>query len=152
MYSFMNRHLLFFAILLLLFTTAVYGQTSENTRVYRSSHISMNVPTHVEAYDISAVEVAPAFPGGDSEMLNYINRVRCYPASAYAGGIEGRVLCGFIVNTDGTISHVSVVRGIDADLDREAVRVIASMPRWKPGVRGGEKVSVYCYLSIPFRR
>ena len=73
------------------------------------------------------------------------------PRRAYSQGVEGRVVCGFIVNPDGAISHVSVVRGVNDELNREAVRVISSMPRWEPGVRDGAKVPVYCCLTIPFR-
>ncbi len=115
------------------------------------SGVTVSTRVEIEAYDISSVEITPAFPGGEHELVSFINRERRYPREAYAERIEGRVVCGFIVNPDGAISHVSVVRGVSDELNREAVRVITSMPRWEPGVRGGTKVPVYCCLTIPFR-
>ncbi len=84
-------------------------------------------------------------------MIQFINNERRYPRSAYENAIEGRVLCSFIVEPDGKITNVEVVRGVDESLDREAMRVIQNMPRWEPGNIGGDKVAVYCLLPIPFR-
>lgn len=119
------------------------------------AHHSLTISeTHIylEAYDYDYVEEQPQFPGGDQAMLRFINNERRYPSSSYKTGIEGRVMCGFIVNADGSLSHVAVVRGVTDDLDDEAVRVISKMPRWKPGKVGGETVPVYCLLTIPFRK
>lgn len=106
----------------------------------------------VEVYEYDYVDIQPQFPGGESEMIRFINRERRYPAQAYRDGVEGRVMCSFVVNEDGSISHVSVLRGVSETLDREAVRVISNMPRWTAGSNDGENVSVYCILTIPFRR
>lgn len=109
-------------------------------------------PQPVNVYTSSGVDREPEFPGGDCAMVRYINRERRYPAKAYREGVEGRVLCQFIVMEDGSISHVSVVRGVEQTLDREAVRVISQMPRWDAGQVGGQRVPVMCFLPIAFRR
>lgn len=106
----------------------------------------------VEAYVSDAVDVQPEFPGGDNAMMRYINKERRYPRQAYEAGIEGRVLCGFVVLPDGTISDVEVVRGVERSIDREAVRIIRNMPQWKAGSISGTPVPVYFILPIAFRR
>lgn len=106
----------------------------------------------VEVYEYDYVERQPQFPGGECAMMRYINDSRRYPARAYSRGIEGRVMCGFIVNPDGTISHVSVIKGVEESLDREAVRLVSGMPRWIAGQIGNRSVPVYCVLPIAFRR
>lgn len=85
-------------------------------------------------------------------MLNFINHERRYPRDAYNNGIEGRVVCGFIVDSDGTISNVMVMKGVEESLDREAVRIITMMPRWISGRLGDDAVPVFCTLAIPFRK
>ncbi len=107
---------------------------------------------YVQAYVSDDVDVMPQFPGGDSELLNYINSHRRYPREAYDEGIEGRVQCSFIVTPEGLLREVTVFRGVHPSLDREAVRLIHSMPKWIPGRIGDERVPVYYMLTIPFRR
>ncbi len=138
-------------ILTIFFTGVAQAQSSELNCGGISSGMTVSVTTHIEAYDVSSVEISPSFPGGEQALVSFINSERRYPREAYSAGLEGRVVCGFIVNPDGALSHVTVVRGVSEDLNREAVRVISSMPRWQPGVRGGVNVPVYCCLTIPFR-
>ncbi len=108
--------------------------------------------TQIRVYDFETVERQPSFPGGQCELTRFINRMRRYPANAYSQDIQGRVLVSFIVNTDGSISHVQVVRGVEESLNQEAVRVISEMPNWEPGFIGDHPVPVHCLLPIPFRR
>lgn len=105
----------------------------------------------IEAYLAESVDELPEFPGGEAALIRYINSVRRYPSEAYSRGIQGRVLCSFIVGSDGTISNVEIVRGVDEDLNREALRVIRHMPRWKAGRLDGASVPVFCILPVPFR-
>ena len=102
-------------------------------------------------YESDYVDVQPQFPGGNCALTNFINKTRHYPYDAYKKRVQGRVLCSFIVNTDGSLSNISVVRGVDAELNREAVRVISEMPRWHAGSHGGNTVAVRCLLPIAFR-
>lgn len=103
------------------------------------------------AYYNDCVHESPEFPGGVSAMLKYINKERKYPRDAFEAGIEGRVVCGFIVDSDGEILNVTVHRGAMPSMDREAVRIIESMPNWNAGIVDNKKVPVYYMLSIPFR-
>lgn len=85
-------------------------------------------------------------------MVKYINKERRYPRKAYDAKVEGRVVCSFIVDTDGTIENVDIVRSVEPSLDAEAKRVIREMPKWIAGRIGDNTVPVYCILTIPFRR
>ncbi|MCM1075891.1 MAG: energy transducer TonB [Bacteroides sp.] len=106
----------------------------------------------IDVYEYGSVDVQPRFPGGDAEMYHFINNERRYPQKAYRDGVEGRVLCSFIVNEDGTISHVSVIRGVEQSLDREAVRILSKMPAWDAGLINEVPVPVYCILPVAFRK
>lgn len=96
-------------------------------------------------------EVAARFPGGDAAMLKYINDNLRYPANAQENGIQGRVIINFLVETDGSLSEVKVVRGADPDLDKEALRLVKKMPRWTPGKMNGKPVRTRNILPITFR-
>lgn len=104
-----------------------------------------------KVYDLWYVDEEPRFPGGERGLLRYINTHREYPQEAYENGISGRVLCSFTISSDGTVSDVQVIRSVEASLDREAVRVISSMPRWIPAIVSDQAVPVYYVLPIPFR-
>lgn len=85
-------------------------------------------------------------------MIRFINSTRRYPEVAYRQRIEGRVLCGFVINEDGSVGDVNVLCGVEESLDREAVRVISSMPKWKAGRVNNSAVATYFILPIHFRR
>lgn len=104
-----------------------------------------------EAYIVDFVDRAPQFPGGEAAMIHFINSERHYPRDAYEARIQGRVMCAFIVDVDGSISNISVQRGPCQSLNNEAARIIASMPRWEAGLLNGRKVPVCYFLTIPFR-
>jgi protein TonB len=97
------------------------------------------------------VETMPEFPGGQAEMMSFIFENLKYPDAAKENGPQGRVTCSFVVNKDGTIVDAEVVRGIEASLDKEAIRVINAMPKWKPGLQRGKPVRVKYNLSVNFR-
>ena len=106
----------------------------------------------VEVYDYDYVDVQPQFPGGERGLTNFINKTREYPYVAYNKRIEGRVLCSFIIGPDGVVSNVSLLRGCaDETLNREALRVVKAMPKWKCGRMGKTPVYVRCILPIAFR-
>ena len=96
------------------------------------------------------VEKMPQFPGGEAAMMKYLQNNIHYPDVAKENGIQGRVYLDFIVNKLGEITDVRVKRGVDPALDKEAVRVVASMPDWIPGTQRGEKVNVVYTLPISF--
>ena len=105
-----------------------------------------------EVYEYDYVDDKPQFPGGGSALLNYINETRRYPADAYSRGIEGRVTCAFVINTDGKVSDVTVLRGVEQTLNKEAVRILSKMPDWTPGKIDGQLVPVRVICAVPFRK
>jgi len=97
------------------------------------------------------VENQPEFPGGNAAMMKFLSDNIKYPVIAQENGIQGRVICNFVVERDGGITDVQVVRGVDPSLDREAIRVIQQMPRWTPGKQRGQAVRVRFTLPVVFR-
>ena len=95
-------------------------------------------------------ETMPYFPGGNVLMLKYLADNIKYPASAVKAKKQGRVIVGFIVQKDGSITHAKIVRSIDPELDAEALRVVKGMPKWTPGTQLGKPVSVKYTLPVKF--
>ncbi|MCM1448971.1 MAG: energy transducer TonB [Clostridiales bacterium] len=98
-----------------------------------------------------AVEQMPTFPGGDAELMKYLSKNLSYPTLAAENGIQGTVLLQFVVQKDGSIGEVKVVRSKDPDLDREAVRVVKGMPKFIPGRMNGQPVNVWFTLPVRFK-
>ena len=101
----------------------------------------------VEAEIFKVVEVMPEFPGGAAKMMEYIQKNMKYPMMARESDIQGRVFVNFVVEPDGSISNVTVMRGIGGGCDEEALRVVQSMPKWKPGKQRGS--AVRCSFTVP---
>lgn len=99
----------------------------------------------------TVVEKQPEFPGGMAELMKFLAKSIEYPVIAQENGIQGRVVCSFVVNRDGSIVDIQVMRGVDPSLDKEAVRVIGTMPKWKPGEQRGKPVRVRFILPVQFR-
>ena len=98
------------------------------------------------------VEKMPEFPGGQQALFKYLSENVKYPVIAQENGIQGKVVCQFVVNKDGSIVDVEVVRsGGDPSLDKEAVRVIKSMPKWNPGKQRGKAVRVKYTVPVNFK-
>ena len=97
------------------------------------------------------VEQQPSFPGGQGALLAWLNQNIHYPPVAEENGIQGRVVVSFVVEPDGSISNVQVVRGVDPSLDKEAVRVTKAMPKWQPGKQNGQAVRVKYNLPVTFK-
>ena len=98
-----------------------------------------------------SVEIMPVFPGGEHALLKWVAENVKYPVVAVESGIEGLVACSFVINTDGTICDIQVIRSIDPLLDKEAVRVLELMPKWKPGIQQGKYVRVKYTVPVRFR-
>ncbi len=96
------------------------------------------------------VEEMPEFPGGYPAMVAFISKNLKYPLMALEAGIEGKVFIKFVVGTDGRIESAKVIRGLGGGCDREALRVVNTMPKWKPGRQNGHAVKVYFTLPIHF--
>ena len=108
--------------------------------------------TYREVFEYDFVEVKPSFPGGNEALLDYINKNRHYPADAYEKGIEGRVTCSFVVNSNGNISHIKIIRGCHKSLNQEAIRLLMEMPDWLPGRHMAHSVPVRVVHPIPPRK
>jgi len=96
------------------------------------------------------VEEMPKFPGGDPELMKFINSNIIYPEAAKSENIQGRVILRFAVMADGNVDNVQVLKKVDPSLDEEAVRVVKSLPRWTPGRQGGKQVNVWYSVPITF--
>ncbi|MBC8321518.1 MAG: energy transducer TonB [Bacteroidetes bacterium] len=104
----------------------------------------------VEAEIFTVVEAMPEFPGGMANLMSYLSNNIKYPPLAKESGIQGRVFINFVVEPNGKISNVKVLRGIGGGCDEEAIRVVKSMPSWKPGMQRGKPVRVSYNLPVKF--
>jgi protein TonB len=108
-------------------------------------------PKEEEQKVFDYAEQMPSFPGGQGALNEYLSKTIRYPVAAEENGIQGRVIVQFVVEKDGSITDVRVVRSVDPSLDKEAVRVAKSMPRWIPGKQNGSAVRVKFTLPVSFR-
>ena len=97
------------------------------------------------------VEEMPSFPGGQGALMSFLNSNIKYPVVAQENGVQGRVIVGFVVERDGSITDVKIMRSVDPSLDREAQRVVKAMPKWKPGKQNGSAVRVKYTVPVVFR-
>lgn len=111
--------------------------------------ITQGTPEPDKVFDM--VEQMPQFPGGQAAMMQYIGKNINYPPIAQENGTQGRVTCQFIIGVDGSVRDVKVLRGVDPYLDKEAIRVIQTMPKWIPGKQNGKAVSVKYTIPVVFR-
>ncbi len=119
-----------------------------------ADHIEKDVivgkPT-TETAPISFAEQMPTFLGGDKELMSYLSKNIKYPVIAQETGVQGTVLLRFVVGKDGNIKDVTILRSLDPSCDKEAVRVVKSMPQWIPGRQNGVPVAVYYTLPVKFK-
>ena len=97
------------------------------------------------------VEQMPSFPGGEAALMQYLSKNIKYPPFAEENNIQGRVICTFVVERDGSVSDIRIARSVDPSLDKEAIRVVSGMPRWIPGRQNGQMVRVKYTLPVTFR-
>jgi protein TonB len=128
--------------------------SSEDDQKVATQIVSMPAPVEEEEVTneiFTVVEDMPAFPGGDAALLKFIGSNLKYPVIAQENGIQGRVIVSFVIERDGSVADAVVVRGIDPSLDKEALRVVKSMPKWTPGKQRGKPVRVKYTLPVTFR-
>lgn len=136
--------------ILALFILSTLPLLSQTYRI--NAGVVNGTQNYIEVYEYDFVDQKPEFPGGDCKLMKFINEERRYPATAYRKGIEGRVICSFVVNTDGSVSNISILKGVEPSLNKEAIRVISKMPGWKPGRINGQCVPVRVVRTVPFRK
>ena len=140
-------------------TTTAFGQSdfdqgTDDRNVVREHKDEIVVEEKKEVEEnkvFTAVEQMPQFPGGEAELMKYISKNLKYPPVAMENNIQGRVVVQFVVTKTGKIGEVKVVRGKDPDLDKEAVRVVKSLPDFIPGKMNGQTVNVWYTLPITFK-
>ncbi len=113
--------------------------------------VKANVTQEVEDKVYTVIEQMPQFPGGEGELLSYIGKNLKYPVIAQENGIQGKVIVRFVVTKNGSVDKVEVVRQLDPACDKEAMRVIRSLPKFIPGKQNGVNVSVWYTLPITFK-
>jgi protein TonB len=128
-----------------------------NAEVDQTEVLEEYVPVEVVEEDVQEqeifqiVEEMPSYPGGDAKLMEFVAKNIKYPQIARETGIQGRVFVGFVVEPDGSVSNVKVLRGIGGGCDEEAMRVVKSMPKWKPGKQRGKAVRVSYMLPVNFK-
>ena len=128
-----------------------------NAEVEQNEVIEEYVPVEVEEEEVveqeifKIVEEMPSYPGGEQKLMEYVAKNIKYPQIARETGIQGRVYVNFVVEPDGSVSNVSVLRGIGGGCDEEAMRVVKNMPKWKPGKQRGKAVRVQYMLPVNFK-
>ncbi len=108
-------------------------------------------PKEEENKVFDVVEQMPSYPGGMGALMQYLSSNIKYPVIAEENGIQGRVICTFVVERDGSITDVKIAKSVDPSLHKEAMRVVSSMPKWIPGKQNGSAVRVKYTLPVTFR-
>ena len=126
----------------------------ESADVLRSKTLLVTEPVKPKEEENTVfeyVEQMPSFPGGDAALMRYLSKYIKYPPLAEENGIQGRVICTFVVERDGSVSDIRIKRSVDPSLDKEAMRVVSAMPKWIPGRQNGQMVRVKYTLPVTFR-
>ena len=130
----------------------VEGNDEEAGEVLKAQQVVVTEqPKEEETKIFEVVEQMPSFPGGDAALMAFLSKNIKYPVVAEENGIQGRVIATFVVERDGSITDVKVVKSVDPSLDKEAVRVLKSMPKWIPGKQNGSAVRVKYTVPVTFR-
>ena len=131
----------------------VQGNNEDGADIADLKQIVVEAPPEevVEEKVFDVVEQMPDFPGGMSALMQYLSKHIKYPIIAEENGIQGRVIVTFVVEKNGSITDVQVIKSVDPSLDKEAVRVVKSMPHWIPGKQNGSAVRVKYTLPVTFR-
>ena len=133
-------------------TIEINTEDEKDVEVVIAPPVEAPVEEEEEEVIFMVVETMPEFPGGQQALFKYLGENVKYPVIAQENGIQGRVICQFVVNKDGSIVDVVVVRSSgEPSLDKEALRVINSMPKWKPGKQRGKPVRVKYTVPVNFR-
>jgi len=133
-------------------TFDVKGNDEAEGVVLKANEVAVDEkPKEEETKVFDVVEQMPEFPGGPAALMKWLSDNIKYPAVAEENGIQGRVVCTFVVERDGSVTDVQVARSIDPSLDKEAIRVLKKMPKWIPGRQNGSAVRVKYTVPVTFR-
>ena len=123
----------------------------EPSQIRRQNPVNLNRQSSDNSKVFDVVEEMPQYPGGPSALFEYLSQNIKYPSVAEENRVQGHVLVTFVVERDGTITDVRVVKSVDPSLDKEAQRVVNSMPRWIPGKQNGSPVRVKYTVPVTFK-
>lgn len=121
---------------------------TDTSSIYTQTEADQIIPSDEP---LISVQQMPEFPGGESELLRFVAENTMYPDEAIQNNIQGKVFVKFAVNKDGSVNRIEVIKGVDPLLDNEAMRVVASLPRFRPGMQNGEPVAVWFNIPVFFR-
>ena len=151
----MNMKRLVFILAVSLFCGTLFAQS--NTKSYASLREDVAVPTEEVTAEndddkvYTAVEQPAEFPGGMRALMTWLSNNIKYPVAAFQNGISGRVTVRFVINKNGEVEDATILKGVNEDLDNEALRVVRQLPRWIPGKNEGKNVNTYFSLPVTFR-
>ena len=149
-----SKFLLYALFLIIFISVNTYSALKSSNQFFKNSvtdSIINNSEKHIDGQVYTFVEQMPQFPGGEAAMLSTIGQNLKYPVNAQVHGIQGKVIVRFLVGRDGSISRVEVVRSLDPDCDKEAMRVVRLLPKFTPGKQNGVNVAVWYTLPITFK-
>lgn len=142
---------LLFAISALVLSVIVFASVGANAQNKKVKKAQTHKDTTADDKVYEVCEQMPIYEGGDVALLKYLTDSVKYPELAKKHGAQGRVIIGFIVEKDGSLTDVKVLRAVDRALDAEALRVVKGMPKWIPGSQNGQHVRVKYNVPVPFR-
>lgn len=125
-------------------------EADDNTVIDVAPVIAQEAEAEEEAEVFFIVENMPEFPGGELALRKFIANAIKYPVIAQENGIQGKVYVNFVVDKDGSVTQARIARGVDPSLDKEALRVVNTLPKWKPGMQRGKPVKVSYTVPISF--
>ena len=130
----------------------IYSIPRQDNQYYKNEiSVDFRIVDNKIYRESDVLENPAEFPGGNAEMFNFISRNLRFPPEAAESSIQGTIVCGFIVEKDGSIVTVEIIRPLDRYIDAEAMRVIKRMPKWKTGEIKGKPVRVYCIVPIKIK-
>ena len=139
---------LLFAILALVLLVIVFAPVGANAQNKKVKKAQTHKDTTADDKVYKVCEQMPTYEGGDAALMKYIGENLKYPEEAKKRGLQGRVVVGFIIEKDGSLTNFKVLRAVDRALDAEALRVVKGMPKWIPGRQNGKRVRVRYLLPI----
>jgi TonB family protein len=136
---------IFITITLIITFSAVKAQTKAFP-----PDVDIKEPVYSTVQESPQQEIAPEYPGGISKFYRYIQDSLKYPEKARRKNIQGKVFISFVVDKDGSLTNVKVIKGVSSEINAEAIRLIKESPKWKPGMQNGNAVRVQYAAPIPF--
>jgi protein TonB len=125
-------------------------RSKENPELFMEEKVEGSGELSADEMVYTVVEEMPEYPGGEAALRKFISEKILYPVIAQENGIQGKVYVTFVVSADGSVKNAKIARGVDPVLDKEALRVVSTMPRWTPGKQRGKAVNVFYTIPISF--